>query len=98
MPWLCVQEVPTPEGELIKMSNPKTVAHTWCEVAAKRSFAEHDAEKALGRAKAKRRGQRGGKIENRAYYCSACDGFHLTQMSKRQHYSITDELAALVAA
>lgn len=86
------------------MSKIKTVEHDWCEFAQKRSFSEHEADKALGRAQAKRYRRAGatrrgiGNVENRHYYCGACDGYHLTHQSKRQHYSIMDELAKLAVA
>lgn len=78
------------------MSNRKTVAHTFCPTG-KRSFeTEWDAEKALGRAQAKRkRGNvRGGSVESRFYYCDECEGFHLTSMSRRSY----NDYSGLVAA
>ncbi|WP_367135855.1 hypothetical protein [Saccharothrix sp. HUAS TT1] len=80
------------------MSNIKTVAHVWCDTCGKRGFEdEHDAEKALGRARARRErnadrinpaSRRGMKRENRYYECS--EGLlHLTEQSRRVHHQHT---------
>lgn len=66
--------------------------------AGKRTYeTKHDAEKALGRARAKhnrradRQGTRRGMlVENRTYYHSACGGFHLASSSRRDSGSLTD--------
>ncbi|AVE00438.1 hypothetical protein SEA_OZZYJ_57 [Streptomyces phage OzzyJ] len=71
----------------------KTVRYTSCACGVKRSFfSEREAEKALGRAKAKRqrtaesRGTgRGLRTESRYYECEASGLFHLTAES-RSHY------------
>ncbi|ATE85083.1 hypothetical protein SEA_CELESTE_57 [Streptomyces phage Celeste] len=71
----------------------KTVRYTSCPCGVKRSFfTEREAEKALGRAKAKRqrtaeaRGTgRGLRTESRAYECEESGLFHLTAES-RAHY------------
>lgn len=71
-------------------------------VSGKRSFVDEiDADKALGRARTQRqrfgdaRGSRRGlKIENRTYYCRACDGWHLTEMSKRDFNQVAESRAA----
>ena len=70
----------------------KTVDWRACECGAKRAFASRqDAEKAMGRAQAKRtrradvRGTRRGlKIEGRTYQCPA-GGWHLTSMSRKTY-------------
>lgn len=56
----------------------------------KRSYEEHEAPRALGRARAKRRRiaaahgtSRGIKFERRTYECP-WGGYHLTEMSKRR--------------
>lgn len=72
----------------------KTVPYIWCEWCQKRGFEdEYDADKALGKAKAKRRRQmessgtrRGHRMESRFYECE--NGlFHLTGESKREHHA-----------
>ncbi|UJQ86471.1 hypothetical protein SEA_LEGACY_53 [Streptomyces phage Legacy] len=71
----------------------KTVRYTACPCGVKRSFfTEREAEKALGRAQAKRnrvagaRGTgRGLKTESRYYLCEESDLYHLTSES-RAHY------------
>ncbi|ANT41061.1 hypothetical protein BI024_gp57 [Streptomyces phage Nanodon] len=73
----------------------KTVRYTTCPCGIKRSFfSEREAEKALGRAKAKRgrlaeaRGTgRGIKVESRFYECEESGLFHLTSES-RQSYEL----------
>lgn len=70
----------------------KTVDWRACECGAKRAFTSRpDAEKAMGRAQAKRtrradaRGTRRGiRVEGRIYMCSA-GGWHLTSMSRRKY-------------
>lgn len=61
----------------------------------KRGYAEHNVDRALGRARAKRRRisdargtRRGVKIERRTYECSY-GGHHLTEMSARKYHEIT---------
>ena len=68
-----------------------TVPHDWCECCDKRAFYdEHDARKALGRARTHRNRQadaygtrRGLYRENRVYECPASNLYHLTSMSRR---------------
>ncbi|GGN40247.1 hypothetical protein FHR83_007078 [Actinoplanes campanulatus] len=68
----------------------KTVSHTWCDTCEKRGFTcEHDASKALGRARTHRSRaadkagtRRGMRVENRHYECPA-GLWHLTGMSRR---------------
>lgn len=64
-----------------------------CYTTGKRSFYdEHDAERALGRARSRRQRQgdargsrRGFRTESRYYYCEDCDGYHLTAQSRREY-------------
>ena len=72
------------------MSNKRTVPHDWCGLCEKRGFhTEHDADKALGRARTSRNRQadrvgtrRGMYRENRRYPCD--NGyFHLSSMNRR---------------
>lgn len=80
----------------------KVVRHDRECPGGKRRFEdEHDAEKALGRARTRqfRRAdamgsRRGLRVESRYYYHPVCDGFHLTGESRRQHYSRFDMSAA----
>lgn len=62
----------------------KSVRHVTCRACGgKRGFiTERDAEKALGRAQAKRCRQRGAHMENRYYLCD--EGlYHLTSESRK---------------
>jgi hypothetical protein len=78
------------------MSKRKTVTFHACPCGDKRGFAsEHDAEKALGRAKTQRlrsadtRGtRRGSYVENRYYECD-WGSFHLTSESRKSYQSHT---------
>jgi hypothetical protein len=72
----------------------KSVPHIICKTCGgKRGFAdEHDARKALGRAKAKRARVRGAEIETRVYMCDA-DVWHLTSQSRRTFQSHRGELS-----
>ncbi|MDG4783288.1 hypothetical protein O7614_26880 [Micromonospora sp. WMMD961] len=72
-----------------------TIDWSWCPQCGKRGFHdEHDADKALGRAQAKRDrtfekapSRRGMVRESRAYECP--DGlFHLTSESKQTFYRV----------
>ena len=66
----------------------KSVRHVICRhCGGKRGFlSEHEAEKALGRAKGKRARQRGANIESRYYLCD--EGlYHLTSESRRSFQS-----------
>ncbi|MCG8926618.1 hypothetical protein [Lentzea sp. CC55] len=84
----------------------KTVSHVWCEPCNKRGFEdEHDAEKALGRARARRErwadqnnpaSRRGMKRENRIYECP--EGLlHLTEQSRRVHNSRAERWSEVAA-
>ena len=78
------------------MSARRTVDWRLCHVTGKRAFeTAEDAAKALGRAKSEHRRKgytnggawtpaRGTRMENRAYECDHCNGFHLTAMSRRE--------------
>lgn len=74
----------------------RKIQFKWCDAAQKRSLpTEHDAEVTLGRVQTRRmrhgdsRGTRRGlKVEQRSYYCDACDGYHLSEMSKREYLSL----------
>lgn len=60
----------------------KSVRHINC--CGQRGFlSERDAEKALGRARAKRARVRGAQIENRVYECEH-GSWHLTSQSRRE--------------
>ncbi|AWN07275.1 hypothetical protein SEA_RANA_57 [Streptomyces phage Rana] len=80
----------------------KTVRYTSCPCGVKRSFfSEREAEKALGRAKAKRqrtaesRGTgRGLRTEGRWYQCEVSDLYHLTSESRRSYNERTEQWAA----
>ncbi|MDH6462091.1 hypothetical protein M2302_002266 [Micromonospora sp. A200] len=68
----------------------KTVDHVWCTACNKRGFFDqHDADKALGRAKAKRNrtaakyGTRRGMARENRYYDCPQGLYHLTGMSRR---------------
>lgn len=76
------------------MAKRKTVAYVHCDFADKRSFTEFEVDKALGRAQHKRRGLRGGHVESRYYYCGACDGYHLTHLSRREFNLMSGLVAA----
>ncbi|MFE9254066.1 hypothetical protein [Streptomyces sp. NPDC006879] len=73
----------------------RTVDFRACECGVKRAFASrHDAEKAMGRAQAKRtrkadaRGiRRGLKVEGRTYQCEH-GAWHLTSMSRKQYEEV----------
>jgi hypothetical protein len=73
------------------MSKKTTVPHVWCGDCGKRGFADHHlADKALGKAKAKRNrladkaGTRRGMNRENRYYDDCPNGlFHLTGMSRR---------------
>jgi hypothetical protein len=82
------------------MAKNKTVAHTTQCPTGKRSFYdEHDADKALGRARTKRiRGAGGGtrrglEVESRYYECGMCGGYHLTHQSRRTFNGYAGTLA-----
>ena len=68
----------------------------------KRSYVdEREAERALGRARARRqrygdaRGTRRGlKLENRTYWCDECEGHHVTEMSRRDFNVVAERWAA----
>ncbi|MEO6085710.1 MAG: hypothetical protein ABIQ18_21610 [Umezawaea sp.] len=88
------------------MSNAKTVPFEWCDTCEKRGFVdEHDAEKALGRARARRErwadqntpgSRRGMKRENRFYECP--EGLlHLTELSRRVHNTRTAQWSEVAA-
>ncbi len=70
----------------------RTVAWETCACGSKRGFSsEHDAEKALGRARTKRnregdeRGtRRGSHVESRSFECAE-GNWHLTSESKRSY-------------
>lgn len=62
-----------------------------CPAVGKRSFeTEHEAHRALGQARTRRQRhgdavgtRRGLKVERRIYWHDECDGYHLTEESKR---------------
>lgn len=61
-----------------------------CRETGKVRFAnEHDAKKALGKAKSLRRHRRGSRIESRYYACERCGGYHLTATSRREYEART---------
>lgn len=80
----------------------KTVDFRSCACGAKRAFASEDqAEKALGRAQAKRnrmgdkRGTRRGlERENRYYECDF-GGFHLTKQSRRERMTLLERVGGV---
>lgn len=71
----------------------KTVPFDLCSCGKRGWWEERDAEKALGRAKAKRNrafdkngmSRRGMVRENRIYECHEGEMFHLTSQSKREN-------------
>jgi hypothetical protein len=72
------------------VSKTKTVDYRYCECGLKRGFrSERDADKALGRAQAKRdraaesRGTRRGSYRESRYYECDYGLFHLTSESRR---------------
>lgn len=83
----------------------KTVEYKHCPCGVKRGFATEElAEKALGRARAKRNRmadrqgtRRGMERENRFYECAA-GMFHLTKQSKRDHLDVMAALQAQYAS
>lgn len=85
------------------MARKNTVPFVKCE-CGKRGFEdEHDAEKALGKARAKRErtfagaeSRRGMYRENRTYWCEVGEVFHLTEQSRRSFE--TYQRPVLVAA
>jgi hypothetical protein len=88
--------------ENLSMARNNTVPFVTC-ICGKRGFEdEYDAEKALGKARTKRErsadkagSRRGMYRENRTYYCSQGDVFHLTEQSRRTFASYSmPELAA----
>lgn len=74
------------------MSKSYTVPFDLCPCGKRGWHDERDAEKAMGRAKAKRNkaldatGSRRGLVrENRIYLCHASEMFHLTSQSRREN-------------
>lgn len=73
------------------MSKNKTVPFITCACGKRGWEREEDAEKALGRARTKRkraRGQvtqRGLYLENRIYWCDEGELLHLTSQSRREN-------------
>ena len=72
----------------------KTVPYKPCP-CGKRDFGnEHQADKALGRARAKRsrlaqrNGTRRGMVIESRYYMCDFGGYHLTQQSRRQYMAV----------
>lgn len=81
------------------MAKGKTVPFTTCACGKRGWHSEADAEKALGRAQAKRNRQfdragesrRGMVRENRTYECHEGDLIHLTSQSRRDNNAQMDE-------
>lgn len=78
----------------------KKVKYDICPTGKRAYAEERDAERAMGRARARRerfgaaRGtMRGLKVENRIYWCRICEGHHLTEMSRREFTLITGAAA-----
>lgn len=79
----------------------KTVPFDLCACGKRGWYVEEDAEKALGRARAKRNRQhdkasasrRGMVRENRIYLCDAGDMYHLTSQSRRENQAQQAEVA-----
>jgi hypothetical protein len=70
------------------------VPYVWCEACSKRGFYdEHDADKALGRARAYRSrladkaGTRRGMYRENRYYTCQLGWYHLTSMSRREAHA-----------
>lgn len=85
------------------VAKTKTVPFLKCECGKRGWDDEHDAEKALGKAKTKRNrcgdaagSRRGIKRESRYYLCDVGNLYHLTEQSRRtfQGYADTRELVA----
>lgn len=69
----------------------KTVPHTYCACGKRAFTSEHNAEKAMGRARTKRNraadkhgSRRGVYRESRYYECPESGLFHLTSQSRRE--------------
>ena len=81
--------------ELIKMAAPGCVpwrsAENSCPTGKRRWPTEHAAGAALRSAQQTRmrraRGDHRGKLEDRAYACVDCKGYHLTSMSAEEYES-----------